>query len=206
MGVILTDVKLCNKAMIRLGVDQFDSFTDGTDAGAVCGETYPDLVKALLGMNDWRFATGKRQLARLTAAPVSEFKYAFQLPSDYIAGPFAVFINGDAGAPIFKDWKIFEDKLYTDVETIFINYRFKPSESKYRPWFTELAVLALAAAVAPTLTDSAKLAIEYNERAFGVPSDNYRGGWYSVASSLNEEESDDVVLQIDNDLIKERFS
>ncbi len=206
MASTLTDIKICNKAMIRLGVSQFSSFDDGSDPGAVCGETYPELLDAILGMTDWRFATGKRQLARLTATPVSQYKYAFSLPSDLIAGPHKVFSSSDVSAPAFKEYEIFEKNLYANVESIFVNYRFRPDESKFRPWFTELVILALAAATAPTLTDKEKLAIEYNERAWGTPSDNMRGGWYAVASQLNEEESEEIALQVDDDLVNARFS
>lgn len=206
MAVTLTDIKICNKAMIRLGVKPFTAFDDGSDPGGVCGETYPELLDAILGMTDWRFATGKRQLNRLTATPNSQYKYAFQFPSDAIQGPSKVFTSASVGAPAFKDWEIFEDKLYTNVEQIFINYRFRPSESKFRPYFTELIVLALAAATAPSLTDKSSLAEEYNARAWGPPSDNMRGGWYAVAAQLNEQESDETVLELHCDLIDARFS
>lgn len=205
----LTDVAICNKALILLGVSTINSFTDDNDRASVCSETYPIILDALLGMTDWRFATGKAQLSQLVSAPVNKWTYAYNLPADYVAGPWAVYNSSAVGAVPVKEWEIFEKKLYADYAAVYIDYRFRPSEANFRPYFVHLLVLALAAAMAPSLTDKDELAVEYNERAFGVPSDNYRGGYYATAAELNALEGGQLaVLQADPaaDLISARFS
>jgi len=122
-----------------------------------------------------------------------------------IAGPFAVFNTASTGARAVQDWEIFEDKLYTDHLIIYIDYRFRVAESKMPEWFVELLVLAVAAAIAKPVTDETSTAQMMHEAAYGVPSDNGRGGMFAVASFTNSQLNPPPQIE-DFTLIDARFS
>ncbi len=203
--IMSTDIEICNIALLRLGNDLITSFTDG-DKGLTCSKVYPSVKKMLLSIHPWRFATGKRQLARLTAAPVNEWKYAFQLPSDLIAGPHAGYITTDEAATPSKEWKIFEDKIYANSDVFVIDYRYEVTEGRMPAWFQTLIELALCAALAPQLAgdENGTMVTEYNERAFGPRSDNMQGGYFAVCKAINGRTSPNTRIVAD-DIVNARF-
>jgi hypothetical protein len=201
-----TDIDICNVALIRLGNDIITGFDDG-DKGRACSIVYPSVKKMLLTMHPWRFATGKRQLSRLTASPTNEWLYAYQLPSDLIAGPWAVFNSTDTGINPFMDWEIFEDKLYSNSEIIVIDYRYDVTEGKFPGWFQPLVELALCAALAPQLTgdENGNTAKHYHELAFGTPSENMQGGYFSACKGINGRTNPNSRI-VSDDIVDARFS
>ena len=203
-----TEVDLCNRALLLLGASTITSITgaDISSRAVACSIIYPPLRDALLAMHPWRFATGKVQLARLSAAPVNEWKYAYQLPSDLIAGPYAVFNSDQGGAvPMTSGFEIFQDALYTNDTLIVIDYRFRPDENKFPSWFQWLLVLAMTGAIAPEVTDIAALAVEYNQRAFGSPGENFRGGYFAIAATQNAQSNPAIKIE-DSTITNARFS
>ena len=200
-----SDIAICSRALLSIGADAVSSITDGsTDRGNTCNALYPALRDAVLGMHPWRFATLKVQLAQVAGTPTNEWDYAYQLPPDMIAGPYAVFNSATSARPM-TDFEIFGDKLLTDETVIYIDYRYQPPESKFPPWFAELLVIALAGKLAPHVTEKAELAIEMNERAWGTRSEDYQGGWFGVCKTINAQANPSIQLR--NDAITEaRFS
>lgn len=200
-----SDVAICSRALLSIGQNAVSSISDGSsDAAKLCGALYAPLRDAVLAMHPWRFATVKVQLARVAGAPTGEWNYAYQLPPDMIAGPYAVFNAATAARPI-TDFEIFGDKLLTDVELVFIDYRYSVPEAKMPPWFAQLLVLALAGMISPTTTEKAELAIEMNERAWGTRQDDFSGGWFAVCARLNGQSNPSIQLRND-EITEARFS
>ena len=205
MAITTTDVSLANRGLTRLGLKTIAGFTEDSDKARTSDLMYPGIRDSILSMHPWRFATGKTTLNRLVATPVNEWKYAYQLPTDLIAGPYAMFNSDQVGALPMTRFEIFEDKVYTDEEKVVVDYRYRPSEAKFPPLFQELVVYAFAAAVGQILTDNTKLATLYHEAAWGTASDNMRGGFFAVAARENAASNPAMAIE-DRSLVDARFS
>ena len=201
-----TSVDICNQALTLLGAGTIASLTEGTARAGACARVYPNLTKAIQAQHPWRFTMQKQQLARLSASPVNEWTYAYQLPSGMLAGPYAVFNSTAAGVkPITRGFEIFGAELLTEEQTIVIDFREAKAETAWPPWFEWLCTLALAAAIAPEVTERAELVQEYNARAWGPPGDNFQGGYFLVATQINAQTNPAIEMQTD-DIIAARFS
>ena len=148
----LTDVKICSDALLLIGEGAIDSFDDEGDPAVVSAALYTGILENLLTKHRWRFATGKIQLSRLVAAPENDWTYAFQLPSDYL--------TMDRVHPRSL-YEIFEDKLYSDQTELEIDYRFKPDESRFPPYFVMTLQYFLAAQFSLTVAEDRVLMKEY---------------------------------------------
>jgi hypothetical protein len=160
----LTDVEICNRALVRLGSSVITSFSDDTDLARICSSTYDGILEKSLAETPWRFAMKKQQLARLTDTPPNEWKYAYQLPSDILGGIYALFNSSTSAAPS-KHYEIFSDKVYTNENLIYVDYTFRPNETKFPSYFTEYMVLAIASQIAIAITDQANIADYYSRLA-----------------------------------------
>lgn len=193
-----TSVGYCNQALNLLGEGVIASFEEGSDKALTCALQYDRILYTLLTMAIWRFASKKRQLSRLVAAPVNEWQYQYQLPSDLLVGPDGVFNSSAVGAaPLQTGWEIFNQAVFTNEQAIYIDYRYRPNESQFPVWFGSLLVMALAGAFAKAITDQEELAREYNQRAFGPPSDNMRGGYFQVCTQINRQGGGSLVIRSD---------
>lgn len=176
-----SDIEISSNALVRLGVPPISSYAEGGGAGIVAENLYEPTVRAILTETRWRFASTKRQLAQLSAAPINEFNYAYQLPSDLIL-LFRVYP--------YEDYEIFGDKLYTNAQTVEVDYLYRPAESKWPPYFQLAVEFRLASEFAMTITNSRSRAehyeIKYTEQikkarhadAQGRPSDPIQNSKY----------------------------
>jgi hypothetical protein len=193
-----TDIDIFNRALNKVGSDAIASFNEGGDKANTGSRQYNDTLNLLLSMCDWRFATKKRQLSRLLAAPLTYWQYAYQLPTDMIAGPDAVFNSAQVGArPMATGYEIFERTLMTNEEYIYIDYRYRPSEANFPVWFESLLVMALAGAAAMGVTTNEEIAREWNERAFGTPDKNMRGGMFATCAQINRQGAGPKIISSD---------
>ena len=67
-----TQVTISNTALRMLGANAITSFTDGSDAAAICSALYPNIKDQSLGMYPWSFAKKKVTLSRSATAPTNE--------------------------------------------------------------------------------------------------------------------------------------
>jgi len=200
-----TDINICSRALTLIGAAAISSFNDGTDASSTCARLYPTIKLSLLQMYPWKFATKKVQLARLVAAPVNEWKYAYQIPGDALGNVDALFVSASAGAgPIPAGWEIYGDRVLTNYETVYIDYRFDPGEDKYKPYFVLLLIYALAANLADAITEVQAKADRWQILAFGGPQDNGRGGFFRQAANMDGRGAPPEAIQ-DFPLVSVRF-
>lgn len=146
----------------------------------------------------------KTQLSQLVASPTNEWTYGYQLPTDRIGDPFAVFASEGVGASPIKEFEIFGDKLFTNHALIIIDYPFKPAESAFPGYFTEFLVQALASALAIPVTDQTTTADYYRALAYGTPGENGNGGALSRARRANSAQQPPQRIE-DFTLVNARF-
>ncbi len=183
-----TKLSICSDSLIMLGAKPLSSFSDGTDAAQICDRLYDDIRDSTLGMFPWTFSFKKVQLARTINTPVNEFSYEYQLPGDRINNVRAVFNQGTSGArPIQYGWEILGDKVLSSEESIYVDYQYATPESELPTYFVQLLKYMMAWNIAETVTDQITKADYYKQIATGAPSENMRGGFFRVATSIDSQ-------------------
>ena len=186
MAVGDTDLSICSDALIALGASPLSSFTEGTDAAQACDRLYPDLKNTLLSTYVWSWTLNKIQLARLSATPIIEWKYAYQMPGDHLTGALAVFESDSTSQRSVRyGWEIYGDELVTNMETVFIDYQQTITEAKMPNYFVRLLRTALAAELAIVITDQASKADYFRALAYGSTGENGRGGLMREAMNID---------------------
>lgn len=179
----LSDVSVCSRALLRIGLPTIASLSEGSDRANVCASLYEDTKLLILSMHDWRFTLRKVQLARLSSTPVNVWRYAYQLPTNRISGPRAIYNSTSVGVqPIIGGFEVFGSQVLSDEAVLVADYQENVAEADWPPYFTPLVVFAMAAALAPALTDREDLTVEYHARAWGTPQESFRGGLFAQAS------------------------
>ena len=189
----LTDIDICSQALILLGEKPISSFEDGTDASQICSALYPQFKNMLLTVHKWRVTMSKRQLSRLSAAPINEWSYAYQLPSDLFSLK-AVLNSLDTSPAEVTDFEIFGRELHTDEGTIVLEYQIETDEADWPPYLVRLAVYGFAAEIAPSVTDQVSAAEVWEFKAWGTPGERMQGGYFAVAKSIDSQGSPPQVI------------
>ena len=195
---------ICSTALVELGEDTISSFTAKTPPSKICGQIYPQYIKYLLSMRPWKFTKKKVQLARLTTAPLNEWSYAYQMPSDMLM-MHGLFNSSSTGILPQTNYEIFEDQIFTDETIVYIDYQFQPNESSFPAFFTEFAIGAMASKLAMPITDDRGIEELKTVKAFGSPSDNYNGGLFGVCKKLDSMQDPTSAIRADT-LLSARFS
>ena len=140
-----TDISMCSNALLLIGHGTIASFTEGGAGAEVASNLYTTTYENTLTLHRWRFASAKADLGQLTATPLNEWTYAYQLPSGYLT---AIKLYPDS------EYELYEDKLYANASTLAMDYLFKPDESKLPPYFVKLMEFGLAAQFAIPVTSN----------------------------------------------------
>jgi hypothetical protein len=181
-----TDVSICSDALILLGAEPITSFTDGSDSAQACSRLYPDLRDTIISSYVWSWSLKKSQIARLSTAPINEWQYAYQLPGDMLSGVLAVFETaGTTERSRRYGWEIYGEQLFTNMETVYIDYQQSIVESKMPVYFVRLLRTAMAAELAIVITDQASKSDYFRAQAFGTPMENGRGGLMREAMNID---------------------
>lgn len=137
-------VQLASNALVLLGDSAISSFSEDGAGAAAASNLYETSYLAMLSSHRWNFATKKKQLSRLSEAPRNEYKYQFQLPTDMV-----MLITT---YPV-STYRILGDKLYSDSQTIDIDYIWKVTEDQFPAYFVKAFEFYLAAQLAIPVTE-----------------------------------------------------
>ena len=144
-------LEIASNSCLLLGANTISSFSESTE-GRVASALYEGIYKGVLASYPWRFATKKVQLSRLTEAPLNQYQYQYQLPTDKIT-----IIHGENG----DNYEIYGDKLYSNLPTVSIDYVYRVDETLLPAYFELTLQYLLAASFAIPLTDNATKAQTY---------------------------------------------
>jgi len=137
----LTDIGLCSRALTRIGAHPITSFSDGTAESEIAGILYGSARDALLSAYGWSFATGQVQLTQLSTPPVADYRYAYQLPNDFLRAMSA----GGPGRGRGLNYRLSRGALHTNADAVILTYIFRPDESEFPPYFDMALIARLAA-------------------------------------------------------------
>ena len=178
-------LSICSDALLLLGAKPISSFTEGTDEASTCDSLYPNIRDQALSIYPWSFAFKKVQLARLTSTPTNEYKYEYQLPSDRLSAPRAVYNSASVGANVITSYKIMGSKLLTNEELIYVDYLYSVTEAEMPVWFVQLLKYIMAWHLSVPITDQVDKAQYWQSVAIGSPGENGRGGYMRTAMNID---------------------
>ena len=150
----LTAIGLCNRALVKLGAAAIAGFGDGTAEAATASALYEPTRDALLSAQPWSFATVQATLAQLSAAPVADYDFAYQLPADFLRGLSA----GGPGSGRGLEYRVLGQTLQADSDAVVLTYIGRPDEAAFPAFFAQALVARLAAEFCIPLTESASRA------------------------------------------------
>lgn len=190
-----TKLSICSDALIMLGASPLSSFADGTDEAQVADRLYDDLRDTLIMQYPYSWTIRKKKLARLADSPINEWRYKYQMPGEMLGNPKAVFNTSSVGATPVRNYELFANGLYTNLENVWIDYQYLPEPAEFPPYFVRLLRTALAAEFAEPITDQISKAEYFHVKAYGTPAENQRGGLVRVAINIDGADKPSQALQ-----------
>ena len=145
----ISDVSICNSALLKLGADRINELTDDSKEAKLCNEQYSKIRDDLLREHPWNFAIMRVELALLVSTPEFGYSNEFQLPTDCMR---VLKLHEDV------EFKIEGRKLLTDNGTIKIKYiKSVTDPSQFDANFAEALSAKLAAELSYALVQSVSL-------------------------------------------------
>lgn len=146
----LSPVALCSRALMKIGAQPIQSFYDERAEAEVALAFFAPTRDMLLSAYPWRFARGHMSLPRLVAAPVADFAFAHQLPSDCLR----ILSVGDGGASAGVTYRRVGNTLHSNVPDMILSYIFRPDDETAPAYFETALMTRLAAEFCLPLTES----------------------------------------------------
>lgn len=185
---LYTDIALCNAALDLIGESGINTLTEPkTDIEASCATQFTLVIANLLSLREWSFSTRLRQLAAsadIDAENRRGYAYAHALPSNLLAGPFAI-CGSNNDRDTITDYALDGNYVLSDSPVVYARYCAQTDLSSWPLYFINLCVVALASRLAKPVADNTELATELRIQAFGSANEEGRGGLFATAASLD---------------------
>lgn len=155
---VFTKVEIIALSILKIGKGVISAIAENDQLAKAAEMLYRFKLDSLISAYDWRFCTAILPLSKMVDVPtVDDWSFIYQLPADYLALTRLY--------PHTHDFQIYENKtLYSNVDELYIEYRFKPDESRFPGYFSELLATIIAYNLANTEAQNAELAkILYSE-------------------------------------------
>lgn len=147
----VTQIKVCNLALIRVGADRISSITEDKKSAILLNAIYEQCRDEVLRARHWNFATKRAVLAPTSTSPDFGYDYEYDLPSDWLRT-----LEPDS---LDTDFVQEDSKLLTDEDSLNFLYIYRNTdESSWDSQFASSLGWKLAAEVAFALTGSLALA------------------------------------------------
>lgn len=149
---------IINLAANVLGKRSFNDVIDSGEFADSADRAFDLLYPVELSENDWRFATKIQALSKTLETPADPYyNYEYNLPSDYLALR-RLFPN--------TDFQIYEEQLWSNVDALKMEYRFKPDPTQLPAYFVKYFALILAQWYAKTVAEDSNLSKNIGQEAF----------------------------------------
>ena len=140
-----SQIDIVSNALVLIGHPPISSFDPDQGAGATVGSAlYETALNYLLSTTYWRFTMKQQQLNKLTATPLNNWQFAYQLPTDMIT-----LYRVDPRS----NYQIFEDKLFTNIDSIAADYSHRVADTALPTYFVQAFQYKLAGDFAIAITN-----------------------------------------------------
>lgn len=155
---------LANIALGKLGAARITSVDENSPVAIKVREMWDITRDAMLRRREWNFAIKRANLSALADAPAFGWDVQYQLPSDYVR---TVEFNGQTAGTSQALFDIEGDKLLTNDndQAQFVYVARVEDVSLWDDGFQTAFSFALAAALAPSLSNSQTLAGDLDRKA-----------------------------------------
>ena len=144
-----TKIDIVNLALNRLGENLIRSLDDGSKEASRMNLVFDPVYEQVLRNHNWKCATFRQKLVKITGQPTFGYKYAYQLPTDpKCMKPLVL------GNPSYN-FTINGQMLLTDLNDADLIYIGKPQDvTILDPLFVKVLYLSLAVELAYTMVES----------------------------------------------------
>lgn len=149
-----TGVSICSNALLMLGAQTINDFADqqNLDRAKLCANLYPTVRDDLIRNHPWNCCIKRVVLAPDAVAPAFGYGYSFELPADFMR----VLEVGESDNQI--DYLVEGRTIQANTTVLELRYVFRNEvESTWDASLVKLATLAMAAALAYPVTQSASM-------------------------------------------------
>jgi hypothetical protein len=179
----VTDISIASRALLLLGEAPISNFGESS-AAQTAAALYDGVFEAVLTVYPWGCTKSKARLARLAEPPVSQWAYAFALPTGVLR-VLGAYPSAAVGAPALASYDLQETGLLANASDVWLDYQRRVAESALPPYVVKLLQLALAAELAMPITESTTKAEYWSRQAWGQAGEGLKGGWYRLATSAD---------------------
>lgn len=138
-------IDIISNALVLIGHPPISSLDPDQGAGATVGAAlYETTLVFMLSTTYWRFSIKQQSLNRLSAVPLNNWQFAFQLPTDMVT-----LFRVDPRAK----YQIFEDNLFANIDTISADYSYRVGDTALPIYFVQAMQYKLAADFAISITN-----------------------------------------------------
>lgn len=149
----VTQVSICNLALIEIGADTISSIEESTKSARLLKALWSLSVDQVLHDHRWKFAETRVTLSPISSSPEFEYDNAFDLPSDCIK-PWELYSASGAE----PEWKREGNQILSNEATLDLIYVYRHTDyAVWPPTFAEALGLKLSAQVSYALTQSLAL-------------------------------------------------
>jgi len=138
-------IAISNSAILKVGGTRIASFDDDKAEAVIINEFYERSYTYLLATHYWGFAMKVITLAQLPTAPEYEYKYAYQLPDDYIRIQ-RTFPN--------SNYKIVGNELHSNESKVGLKYTKYVGEEDAPIFFEQAMMYYLAEQITIPITEN----------------------------------------------------
>lgn len=172
-----TRIEQINVALYRIGNPPLIDETDPAAPPHIA--VYDSLLKRMAAQ-PFSFFKTTRRLVRLSSAPIAHFAYAYQLPSERIGPPRAIYADEAQRKPI-TSYDIQGDQVLCDYENVWANIALLRGPEYWPGDFAECFTLAVMAELALSVREDRALHDRLYQKAFGTPGEGGVGGLFRTA-------------------------
>lgn len=145
----MKDIEICNIALLQLGCEPISSFDEGTTEATIMSNLYQITKQSLLCKYPWRFCTFDADLACLSEKPKSDYKYIYQLPTNFLM------VRGLRGsrANYEVDFGLAANHIVTDAQDVTLTYTCNIADNLLPIYFINVLANNLSARSCLALTE-----------------------------------------------------
>lgn len=143
----LTQLDICNSALVKLGCDRITSIGQSTKSAIILNGCYAQIRDSVLRAHPWNFAIKRTQLTPTVTVPPYEYSYTYNLPSDYLR-----LLDPELAD---TEYVIENGKILANESTLNIRYIYQnTTESSWDYTFGEAMAWRLARELSYAMTQS----------------------------------------------------